>query len=72
MLAKTRKRLNSKGFSMIELLTVTAVVGVLAAVAVPKFSSYKAKSCNSAAISDLRNVQTILEAYYEDYGQYPG
>ena len=72
MLTKTRKRLNTKGFSMIELLAVTAVIGVLASVAVPQFSSYKAKSCNSAAVSDLRNVTTVLEAYYKDHGHYPG
>ena len=72
MLTKTRKMLNAKGFTMIELVTVTAVIGVLAAVAVPQFSSYKAKSCNTAAISDLRNVKTVLEVYYKDNGQYPG
>jgi len=72
MLTKTRKMLNNKGFSMIELLTVTAVIGILSAVAVPQFSSYKAKSCNSAALSDLRNVKTVLEVYYKDHGQYPG
>ena len=72
MLTKTRKMLNNKGFSMVELLTVTAVIGVLSAVAVPQFSAYKAKSCNSAAISDLKNVRTILEAYYEENGRYPG
>ena len=72
MLTKTREMLNTKGFSMIELLTVTAVIGVLTAVAIPQFSSYKGKSCNSAAISDLRNVKTVLEAYYEEHGRYPG
>ena len=72
MLTKTLRSLDNKGFSMIELLTVTAVVGVLTAVAVPQFTSYKAKSCNSAAISDLRNVKTVLEVYYEEHGRYPG
>ena len=72
MLRKTRQRLNSKGFSMIELLTVTVVIGVLTAVAIPQFSSYKGKSCNSAALSDLRNAITVLEAYYQEHGRYPG
>ena len=72
MPTKTRKSMNNKGFTMIELVTVTAVIGVLAAVAIPQFSSYKAKSCNSASLSDLRNVQTVLEAYHEDFGRYPG
>jgi type IV pilus assembly protein PilA len=72
MLTKTRKMLNTRGFSMVELLAVTTVIGVLSAVAVPQFSSYKAKSCNSAALSDLRNVKTVLEGYYKDHGRYPG
>ena len=72
MLTKTRERFNNKGFSMIELLTVTAVIGILTAVAIPQFTSYKGKSCNSAAISDLRNMKTVLEAYYEEHGRYPG
>ena len=71
MLIKTRKRLNNRGFSMVELLTVTAVISALAAVAIPQFSSYRAKSYNSAAVSDLRNVKTVLEAYYVDHEEYP-
>ena len=71
MLTKTRKRLNTKGFSMVELVTVTAIISALAAVAIPQFSSYRAKSYNSAAVSDLRNVKTALEAYYEDHEEYP-
>ena len=71
MLTKTRKMLNNKGFSMVELLTVTAVISALAAVAIPQFSSYREKSFNSAAVSDLRNVKTVLEAYYEDHENYP-
>ena len=72
MFTKSLKKLNTKGFTMIEVLTVTSIVGILAAVAIPQFASYRAKSCNAAAISDLRNVTTVLEAYYEDYGLYPG
>ena len=72
MLTKTLKMLNTKGFTMIELIIVTGIIGALAAVAVPQFSLYKAKSCNSAALSDLRNVKTVLEVYYKDHGQYPG
>ena len=56
---------------MVELMAVTGIIGVLAAVAIPQFSSYKTKAYNSAAISDLRNVQTTLEAYNKDQGEYP-
>lgn len=69
MLNKIRNR---KGFTLIELLIVVAIIGILAAVAIPQFSSYRIKGFNSAATSDLRNFKTILEAVYADRQGYPG
>jgi type IV pilus assembly protein PilA len=71
MFTKTQKKINTKGFSLVELVTVTSIIGVLAAVALPQFASYRTKSYNSATISDLRNAKNVLEAYYEDYQCYP-
>lgn len=71
MFTKTQKKINTKGFSIVELVTVTSIIGILAAVAVPQFASHKSKSYNATAISDLRNVKNILEAYYEDHQCYP-
>jgi type IV pilus assembly protein PilA len=71
MLTKIRKKLNKKGFTLIELMIVIAIIGILAAIAIPQFAAYRAKSYNSAAQSDLRNVLTVLEAYYADYQKYP-
>jgi prepilin-type N-terminal cleavage/methylation domain-containing protein len=71
MFSQIRNKLNSKGFSMVELMAVTGIVSVLASVAIPQFNSYRVKAYNSAALSDLKNVQTILEAYYEDNNSYP-
>ena len=71
MLTKTRKKLNTKGFSIVELVTATTIIGTLAAVALPQYASYRTKSCNSAAVSDLKNVKTVLEAYYEEHQFYP-
>jgi type IV pilus assembly protein PilA len=68
MLSMLRKR---KGFTLIELLIVVAIIGILAAIAIPQFSAYRAKANNTAATSDLRNLKTQLEAYYADFQKYP-
>jgi type IV pilus assembly protein PilA len=68
MLQKMRNR---KGFTLIELLIVVAIIGILAAVAIPQFSSYRQKGYNSAATSDLKNTKTTMEAYYADNQKYP-
>ena len=62
---------NRKGFTLIELLIVVAIIGILAAVAIPQFSSYRAKGYNSAAQSDLRNFKTQMESAYADDQAYP-
>jgi type IV pilus assembly protein PilA len=71
MLTKIRRKLNKKGFTLIELMIVIAIIGILAAIAIPQFAAYRAKSYNSAAQSDLRNCLTVLEAYYADFQKYP-
>jgi type IV pilus assembly protein PilA len=71
MLTKIRQKLNKKGFTLIELMIVIAIIGILAAIAIPQFASYRQKSYNSASQSDLRNVKTNLEAFYADYQEYP-
>jgi len=60
-----------KGFTLIELLIVVAIIGILAAIAIPQFSAYRAKAYNSAAQSDLKNMKTSLESYYADNQVYP-
>ena len=62
---------NRKGFTLIELLIVVAIIGILAAVAIPQFASYRQKGYNSAAVSDLKNAKTTMEAYYADNQKYP-
>ena len=68
MLQKIRNR---KGFTLIELLIVVAIIGILAAVAIPQFAAYRMRGYNSAATSDLKNFKTSMEAYYADNQTYP-
>jgi len=62
---------NSKGFTLIELLIVVAIIGILAAIAIPQFASYRQKAYNSAAQSDLRTARTTVEAFYAENFHYP-
>jgi len=61
---------NEKGFTLIELMIVIAIIGILAAIAIPQFSAYRQRSYNAAAESDLRNAATAQEAYYVDESTY--
>jgi type IV pilus assembly protein PilA len=70
-LTKITQKLNQKGFTLIELMIVIAIIGILAAIAIPQFASYRRKAYNSAALSDLKTVKTTLEAYYADNQFYP-
>ena len=57
---------NKKGFTLIELLIVVVIIGILAAIAIPKFASTKDKAYVAAMKSDLRNLATYEEQYAAD------
>jgi prepilin-type N-terminal cleavage/methylation domain-containing protein len=58
------------GFTLIELMIVIAIIGILAAIAIPQFSAYRTRSFNSAAQADLRNLATVQEAYFVENQRY--
>ena len=59
-----------QGFTLIELLIVVVIIGILAAIAIPKFEFTKGKANVSAIKTDLRNLMSAQEAYYYDYQTY--
>jgi len=59
-------RRTSKGFTLIELLVVVAIIGILAAIAIPQFSAYRKKGFDSRIQADARNAATAEEAYFVD------
>ena len=61
---------NEKGFTLIELLVVVAIIGILAAIAIPQFAAYRTRAFNSNAESDLRNSITAQEAAFVDNDTY--
>ena len=61
---------NRKGFTLIELLIVVVIIGILAAIAIPKFAGTKEKAYIASMKSDLRNLVTAEEAYFADNNKY--
>ncbi len=59
-----------RGFTLIELMIVVAIIGILAAIAIPQFAEYRVRAFNSTALADLRNIMTAEEAYFADNQAY--
>lgn len=62
----------NKGFTLIELMIVIAIIGILASIAIPQFSAYRTRSYNAAAMTDIRSAATAQEAYFIENGRYAG
>lgn len=65
------KKNGQKGFTLIELMIVVAIIGILAAIAIPQFTKYRERAFNSSALADTRNFKTDLEGYYAEWQMYP-
>lgn len=65
-------RMRKKGFTLIELMIVIAIIAILAAILIPNFIRARAQSQLAACESNLKNIATSLEMYSTDYnGNYP-
>ncbi|HJO22533.1 MAG TPA: prepilin-type N-terminal cleavage/methylation domain-containing protein, partial [Myxococcota bacterium] len=66
------KKLNARrgGFTLIELMIVVAIIGILAAIAIPNFLRFQLKAKSSEGKTNLAAIRTAEESYYAEYGYY--
>ena len=61
---------NEKGFTLIELMIVVAIIGILAAIAIPQFSAYRERAYIASMKADCHSIKIAEEAYFVDYDSY--
>jgi type IV pilus assembly protein PilA len=74
MISTLRKRLRreEKGFTLIELLVVVIILGILTAIAIPSYLSFRGRAEDSANKANVRSIVPSIESYYADNNTYSG
>jgi type IV pilus assembly protein PilA len=66
----SKRMLGNKGFTLVELMVVVAIIGLLSAVAIPNFRKYQAKSKTSEAKLQLASIYSAMQSFYSDFDNY--